>query len=152
MTDDGQAVGPPKHDVAVSPAGVMATAIEDLEGLAALGPNWDGYGSAPPTDLARRRARSILDLVGERFGEAAGRRIEPDTVAAMPGSGVLLEWRADDAALEVDIGPGGEIGYLFVDRHDGERRTEEGDDASPATIMDHLATVLIEGAQAPRWS
>lgn len=121
---------------------LMAAALAELDQLASLAPNWDSYGSDPPTEPARTIGRSILDLVAHKFGDVAGAATEPCTVAALPGSGVLLEWRGESASLEVDIGPGGEIGYLFVDRRGGARRAEEADAVSLATGISHLSAVL----------
>ena len=121
---------------------IMAVALNDLEQLGALGQNWDGLGSDPPTECAREAARSLLQLVSDRFWPTAGPSIEPFTVGALPGSGVLLDWRADGTSLEVDIGPRGELGYLFVDQRSGDRRAEEADAVPQATILDRLAVVF----------
>lgn len=128
-----------------SRVGLMATVFDELDQLAALSPNWDSLGSDAPTQPARRCARVILEQIVDRFGTSAGRLAEPSAVAAMPGSGVLLEWRGEHANLEVDIGPGGGIGYLFVDRRCGGRRAEEADAVSLATILSRLAVVLNPG-------
>lgn len=136
VADDGQT------NLAIRAEDGMTRAYCDLDKLATLAPNWDSYGSDPPTERARELARTLLETIAKQHGWRASGRIEPFTVGALPGSGVLLEWRGDDASLEVDIGPDGEIGYLFVDRRGGERRVEEVNDVPISTVLVRLATIL----------
>ena len=120
----------------------LRSALLRLEELTRLEPNWDGDGNAPPSAEVVGVGGRFLLRAAERFGEAAGEAIRPYVVAPLPGGGVHLEWRGPQADLEVQVGPGEELGYLFVDRRGPERQFEEDDQASPEALLDRLAVVL----------
>jgi hypothetical protein len=116
--------------------------LDRLARLAELGSDWDSYGGAPPSGQALATARELLFAVAERCGELVGERVRPYAVAPIADGGVQLEWRGAHRELELEIGPGGDVGYLLVERHGGERQFEEGDDLSWPKALDLVARVL----------
>ena len=102
------------------------TAItERFEELAALEPDWDGYG-ARPTDrgalvLAQRIAESLVGL------PLPAPRIFP-----VPDGGVQMEWTAGPVELEFEVEPGAGSAIFVCDDHqaqqdiDGELPADDG--------------------------
>jgi hypothetical protein len=84
------------------------TCLQFLEALENLPPNWDSYGSIPPTPQALRGAEGLLRLLTvEAFPSPQ--------VVPVPGGGVQLEWQVGPRGLEVEIRPDGSIEYLKVE-------------------------------------
>jgi len=135
MTDD---VNPTPTRVAIP---VLDDAFARVAELARLESNWDAQGSEVPSPDVIALARRVLLEAGKRFEPEIHTDVQPYAVAPMSGGGVYLDWRSEHAELEVIIGPG-ELGYLFVDKSDPERRFEEADDVDMAIILDRLSRVL----------
>ena len=91
-------------------------ALRALFQMATLPPNWDSYGSPPPspTSLA-----TSIDLLSE---------IDLDDlpvphVAPVPGGGIQFEWSVGQRELEFEILPDGSVEFL---KSDGRQPLEEG--------------------------
>lgn len=117
----------------------LTAAYADLFRLAELPPNWDGDGSRAPTSEALVAAQQLLNWTACQASLTQPTACLPFAIAPLSGSGVLLDWRCQAADLEVDIGPAGQLGYLFIDRTGPERRFEEDDDVS----LDRIHALLL---------
>lgn len=84
-----------------------------LDELARLPNDWDSYGGEPPTAIAISMAHDLLAGVAERFGIADAPRLLPWAISPLSDGGVQVEWRTADVAIEVEINPAGEMGYLI---------------------------------------
>ncbi|GEM_PF-1759293 len=85
--------------------------------LCSLTPNWDSYGSPPPTLALVKGVVSWL-----RFAEKETLP-EPEVVPAS-GGGIQLEWYLGRRELEIEFTPTGQIEYL---RSDNEHNEEKED-------------------------
>jgi hypothetical protein len=108
----------------------LSPSFARLEELGALVHDWDSYGAAPITARALRAARKFFQTVIERFGPSAGDAALPRDISPIPSGGVLAEWVGPSAEIEIHIGPGGKLGYLFIDRRGAEPQFDEGDEIS----------------------
>lgn len=110
--------------------------FERLDMLSMLEPDWDSYGGAPPTARAIGLAsRMIVESV-------ASVREGPTAVMPLPNGGLQLIWEHGQDELQVDVGPGGCLGYLAVHRGDGAPEMTEVDDVSfseALTLIEKLA-------------
>jgi hypothetical protein len=89
---------------------LISKAVADrLAHLAALGDNWDSFGSPPVTAAALALARRVIERGVSILEEAGSVSPDPYHVAPIPGGGVQIEWRIEDRGLEVDVLPDGRI-------------------------------------------
>lgn len=93
-------------------AGWLYRAVRRTIQLAALSPDWDSYGSPPPSPHTILKALELLREL-ERFDHAPA---EPE-VAPTSGGGVAFEWQFGHRALELEILPDTSLEYLQVE-HD----------------------------------
>jgi len=93
----------------------LRASLPRLLRLCDMEPNWDSYGSSPPSlRLIKRIVRSLRLAEIETFPE-------PEVVPAN-GGGVQLEWYLGKRELELEFTATGHIEYL---RTDNERREEK---------------------------
>jgi len=85
--------------------------------LCGLKPNWDSYGSPPPSLALVKGVISWLRLAEKETLP------EPEVVPASAG-GIQLEWYLGKRELEIEFTATGQIEYL---RSDNERREEKED-------------------------
>jgi hypothetical protein len=132
--------------VAVSLHGptILRPALQRLDELSRLEPDWDSYGALPPSGIALDVTEMIMRKVIEQFGELSGLRAAPYTVMPIADGGLQLEWRGPTAELELDIGPEGAFSYLLIEHPNGVRRFSEGTGLSRSG-----AFALIERVIAP---
>jgi hypothetical protein len=110
--------------------------------FADLEPDWDSYGGEPSSSVARSEAKRWVEIVVDLFGARAGDGARPYSVAPLADGGVQIEWRGVGGIVELEIGPAGELGYLFVaDETDGGQ-TDEADDASWSEVLRVLLRAL----------
>lgn len=76
----------------------MSAKDRNLEALAALKENWDGYGGKPITAAALNRAKDSLYFVPVASG------------------GLQIELHSADASIEISIDPDGSIQSVSFDR------------------------------------
>lgn len=94
-----------------------AQAHEQISRLVLLPTNWDSHGSQPVQEAAVDGAHYLLR-------QSCRRGLPLPQILPAPGGGLQLEWNLVRRALELEIGPEGKIGYLFVD--DDQRQEREG--------------------------
>lgn len=100
----------------------FATALEQVDAIAALPEDWDSYGAARIAPTAVQAARALLN---ELASLPRARALLPFHVAPIPTGGIQLEWkRPDGSALELWIGGQAEIDAVF-DRPGVEPRIVE---------------------------
>jgi hypothetical protein len=110
--------------------------------LDAIDENWDSYGGRPPTKASLKASRAFVRDVLCRVPQDRLDGARPFAIVPLVDGGVQLEWRAESAEIELDIGPDGEFGYLLIDKTGDERRFEEGDDITPDEALALVASVL----------
>jgi hypothetical protein len=113
----------------------------ELERIAGLRPDWDSYGSAPPSSESINVARR---LVGTVYGEAllsAKNPSLPYSIAPLSGGGVQLEWRGENKTVEVQVGPSGAFGYLLIKGVEPTCESEEEDDVPESRILELVRSV-----------
>lgn len=125
------------------PDSILQSTLNRLSRLAKLSKDWDSYGGDPPTKRSVSTAYGLLFEVDERFGPAAGQRISPFAIVPLAYGGVQMEWRGPFAEVEIEIGPEGKFGYLFIDKRGPERVFHEKDSATRSEILDLIAQTLI---------
>ncbi len=116
--------------------------VQRIAELADLGPDWDSYGAEPLTAKALIEAVRLTTRMAERFASAAEQRALPWMVAPLADGGVQIEWRGASGALEVEISPEGQFGYLLETGHGSTISYQEGDHVSSEEIEQLLASVL----------
>jgi hypothetical protein len=124
-------------------AEILLQTAQRLRQLAELAPDWDSYDAAPPSALAIAMASQLLATAGERFGAQAGERLSPFAIAPIPDGGVHIEWRAPAREIEVDVGPEGQLGYLFIEGRGDTRRFREAENVSLEVILELVGRTLL---------
>ena len=123
-------------------ANALAQTLRLLDELGRLEPDWDTYGSEPPTKEAIAAARHLIEEVQRGFkGTEAGLSL-PFAVVPLSGGGVQIEWRGANDSIEVEIGPRGEWGYLLARGAGPARKFEEGDGVARSRILELVASVV----------
>jgi hypothetical protein len=117
--------------------------LERLAGFAALGRNWDSYGGLPSAPRAISTATELLVLLADHLPELEPTRIVPYAVVPVADGGVQLEWRGRRSEVEVEVGPGGAIDWLLIDRDAEQDRYSEQHDVEIQNARDLVADVLL---------
>jgi hypothetical protein len=116
-------------------------ALVRLEELRALDPDWDSYGARAVAPIALDQARRLIGAVEESYsGQGSA---EPDFIAPVANGGLQIEWCGPRGQLELEIGPGGEIGYLVVRPEAGAERYEERHGVPFAEAVSMVARALV---------
>lgn len=102
----------PKQDM-----GAEKALLAEIDQLAALGPNWDGYGG-PALD------RAILDAARRFVNRIAAVVKQPPLVVPMSSGAVQFEWHQGQKILEMEVEDSSTIHYLKWDPAQG---TQEED-------------------------
>lgn len=130
VSGDITTAGPegPRPDGTTWVAESLSPATGELEArfaeLAALEPDWDGYGAHAIDRQALREARAAVL-------HPAFRALPVPEVFPLPSGGVQLEWRAGPLELELEVEPGGATAVFVCDeegthyRFDGELPGDE---------------------------
>ncbi len=122
---------------------VMRATSQALRELRNLPANWDSYGARPPTRVAIDAAQALLASVYSFLAGVPAERVQPELLVPLADGGVQIEWSAHTVSVEVQVGPMGTLGYLYVDRSTPEGRYSERDDAPWASILSHIASVVL---------
>jgi hypothetical protein len=123
-------------------ANALQQTLRLLAELGRLEPDWDTYGSEPPTKEAIAAARHLIEEVQRGLqGTEAGLSL-PFAVVPLSGGGVQIEWRGENDSIEVEIGPRGEWGYLLARGAGPVRKFEEGDGVARSRILELVASVV----------
>lgn len=123
---------------------LLRPARERLAQISRLEADWDSYGSEPPSTTAVSRAITLLESVEESLAGLLGEQIRPYAIAPVADGGVQLEWRGGDRALEVEVGPDGDFGYLSIVEDGDARSFQEEDHVSTSQIVELIAKTLID--------
>lgn len=117
--------------------------LRSIAEFAHLKPDWDSYGGAPSSPVARTEAKRWVEIVADLFGPRAGDRARPYSVAPLADGGVQVEWRGMGGIVELEVGPAGELGYLFVSDEADGAQADEADDASWSEVLRVLLRALV---------
>jgi hypothetical protein len=128
------------HDIQTA----LAPLVQRIAAFAELEPDWDSYGAAPPTSEALESATRCLRVLVAAVAPEVGDKAMPFWVAPLPTGGVHVEWRGSRSALEVEIGPQGQLGFLLQEDEGANAVYEEGDDASLSDIHIRLRQVVVD--------
>lgn len=93
-----------------------ASLLEKISGFRSLRPNWNSYGSPPPSETAIRNAIQFVVLMED---EDPRPRVLP-----VSGGGIQFEWNCGERELELEFLPDGKVELLKVP--DRESVGEEG--------------------------
>jgi hypothetical protein len=126
-----------------SAAATMRSVLDRLTQLAALDPDWDSYGAAPPSAEAVATARQLVLAVAERLVDVVGEQARPFAVAPLADGCVQLTWRGPSDELEVEIGPRDDVGYLLVKDRGGAESTEVAEGVTASDVLDLVERVLL---------
>lgn len=122
---------------------VLMASFDRLNELARLARNWDSYGAEPVSQAAISKAGAFLAAVRRLLGARCGERIRPYSIAPVADGGVQLEWRSSGAKLEVEVGPEGDLGYLWMEGAEPHRTFEEADEVAQADVLSLVSRVLL---------
>ena len=125
----------------------MGPAMERVAELGRLPMDWATYGAGPPTSLSVEAAHRLLTKVNDMWGRTFGQAIQPFVVVPLPRGGLQVEWRNDAAEIEIEIGPDGQVGYLFIDKTGDERVFQEEDDVSWDDALATIERVFVLGQE-----
>lgn len=120
--------------------------MDRMSDFATLGPDWDSYGAAPISSVARKTARDLLvTLVNVALADHPALSVEelkPYFVAPIPFGGVQLEWRHDQIEIEVEARPDGSLGYLVIDRRSATSGYHEQPNVTMREVVDRVIAVM----------
>jgi len=84
----------------------LIDSLKTLFELRNLPPNWDSYGSPPPTSEASSSASQILQITSSM------ENIPPPHVIPISGGGIQINWRKRNRELDIEILQNGNIEFL----------------------------------------
>jgi hypothetical protein len=82
-------------------------ALEKLSTFKLLAPNWNSYGSLPPSEKAIKSAASFLMMMRDE-------NLPRPRVIPIAGGGIQFEWNYGERELEIEFRPDGTLEYLWV--------------------------------------
>jgi hypothetical protein len=121
----------------------MRWALDQLDDIAKLGPNWDSYGGDPPSRRAIIIASTLLQTVHDLFGNIAPEQSQPQIIAPRADGGVQIEWSAQSVEIAVHVDPSGTLGYLYIHQQDKVPTYEEEPNSSWDKILQLIAWVVF---------
>ena len=95
----------------------QAEAARRLGELAMLPPNWDSYGSPPPSRIAVETIMDLLPRIDDR-------NLPSVRIVPVSGGGVQLEWRMSDREFQLEIAADGTAQYLLIENGRPQREEE----------------------------
>ena len=117
--------------------------------IADLAPDRDSYGGDPPTSVARTEAIRWAEIVADLFEPRVGSAARPYSVAPLADGGVQIEWRGTQGLVELEVGPDGALGYLFVPIEANGSQSDETDDASWSDVLRALLRAFVSQTTGP---
>ena len=114
-----------------STAAVKMRTEQDIDGLARLKANWDGYASAPLNPDILASARKLIRSLARQFPIAI------PNVIPMTGGRMQFEWHKGRKSLELEIEDAETIHYLKWDP--GQDFQEEGS----YSILDTARSIVL---------
>ena len=139
-------------DTEVTPRPSLYPIIEQLATLANLPANWDSYDAEPISPRAITAALHLTRSIYESFSDLLGEQVRPFAIAPVADGGILVEWRAPEGALEIEVGPDGRLGYLLVEGREPQRRFEEGDSIPWTQVADLMRRLTANESMDPSHS
>jgi hypothetical protein len=118
--------------------------IWSVQELRSLRANWDSYGAHAPTTAAINTATQLavkLHYLALIWGPDSS--TQPEAVAPLADGGVQIEWAAQTRTAEIQIGPTGSLGYLFVDRSTPETKYVEADDVPEQSLISRIIAFVL---------
>jgi hypothetical protein len=111
----------------------MASPAEQVQSMASLAENWDGYGGAAPQAHVLELAEGLVDLLEAGFRKSFA---EPPVLHVTPTriGGVLIEWEDRTTQREIDINPDGSISFLHLNRNTGHVETRKFVASQPSVV------------------
>jgi len=89
--------------------------LAEIDDIALLEENWDGYGADPISDKIIAKAREVVDGFDNKYDD-------PSVVPSVLG--IQFEWNHGDNGIEVYVEDDGELSCLRVDGPDFENWVE----------------------------
>lgn len=120
-------------------------ALDRLDVIRKLEPDWDSYGGNPPSTLAITVASNLLQTVHKLFGWLDYEQSQPQVIAPRADGGIQIEWGTRPIEIAVHADPSGILGYLYIDRQGDTPKYEEAQSASQEKILQLVATVIFSG-------
>lgn len=105
-----------------------------LEEIAALPPNWDGYGAQTPSMIAVEAARNVLSLIDKAIPWAS----EALFLAPSTSGGMRLEWAVGDRELVVIIPASPESDFELYRSNDEKGFEEDRSEPDLSRLPDLL--------------
>lgn len=121
---------------------VLAEARTRLNELALLKRNWDSYGGLAPSKNALGVARGFVEHTIGKWAPVIGETARPYVIVPVAGGGVQIEWRTPVRDIEVELGPDGSFGYLWVVRDSSGQHFDEGDNVTLDKVVDLVGQAL----------
>lgn len=121
----------------------VTDSLRRLEEVAAVPPNWDSYGSEPPTQTAVSVAKKLIHSVARLAPESAGAAAVPFSIAPLSGGGVQIEWRKGGSTIEVEVNADGRLGYLQIVDSDEGRKYQEAEEVSDDFLVALISSVVL---------
>ena len=115
--------------------------LQQLATLELLSEDWDGYGAVPPTTVALKEARRLIRDV-QRGATTQIPEASPYDVSPVPSGGIAIEWRGRSETLQLEVGPGGQLGYLLIVNGSDGRQFAEEENVPPIQVAKLLQQVL----------
>src|SRR5438094_259525 len=110
--------------------------LEQLDRIAELAPGWNDYDSPAISEKAIATARALI-IEAANVDQGSSREVaSPYTVVAMDGGGVQIDYRNPRCDLEALIGPGGELGYVLIDKTGPRKSYTEGEGVDERQILE----------------
>jgi hypothetical protein len=119
----------------------QAEAMRRLGEIVKLPPNWDSYGSPPPT-------RNAIETVVDLLLKTDDRNLPSVHIVPVSGGGVQLEWRVSDRELQLEIAGDGTAQYLQVEH--GQPIKEE--EIAPRSEQVRSLLMWLIPRTAERWA
>jgi hypothetical protein len=132
----------PPPDTSSGPvyASFLRSSLDRIEALKSLPENWNSYGASSISPTAISMAKALLCKLQNRFFSMTEDRyleeeIIPQAISPIDDGGIQLDWYGTRFEIEIEIGPTGSLGYLFIEGSGANRTFDEGDNISVETAM-----------------
>lgn len=120
----------------------LLPAFSRIREMATLPANWDSEGADPPTPSAVASALYLIQAIAERRRQHAFGLVQPVTSSPIPDGGLQVEWKGQDARIDVQANPDGSYGFLVKWGAGSEARYEEADEEPIESLIGLIDRVL----------